>query len=43
MRLLLLEESYGRTDLALPDAFTVKHEDYTLDVGRSGSAPSYHV
>lgn len=34
LRLLLLEEAYGRTDVALPDSFSVKHDDYVLDVGK---------
>ncbi|KAJ9105242.1 hypothetical protein QFC21_001607 [Naganishia friedmannii] len=37
LRLLLLEEAYGKTDLALPDSFLVKHDCYTLSVG------AYHV
>jgi hypothetical protein len=34
LRLLLLEEAYGRTSLALPDTFLINHEDYTLRVGK---------
>ncbi|KAJ9120773.1 hypothetical protein QFC22_002706 [Naganishia vaughanmartiniae] len=32
LRLLLLEEAYGKTDLALPDSFLIKHDSYTLSV-----------
>ncbi|KAJ9116660.1 hypothetical protein QFC20_000593 [Naganishia adeliensis] len=32
LRLLLLEETHGRTELALPDTFSIKHEDYILHV-----------
>jgi hypothetical protein len=34
LRLLLLEEAYGRSSLALPDNFLINHEDYTLRVGK---------